>query len=493
MIIKEMAGPANSIQLTPSQKEAVSYLKGPLLIIAGPGSGKTEVISSRAAHLISSGAAQPKNILVTTFTEKAALELKDRIQRKLPHTNVELMQVSTIHSFCYTLLRQFQSASPFPRGFWVLDEAAQLLFIYSRRKELGLSQVMKGRESDFYSSVLQTFNHATEELVDPDQYIAACQDSLKKASDEDQADWEEKLQVARAYKKYLRLLLDSNATDFSNLQRHTLDMLNHHPEILRQIQDRYTEVLIDEYQDTNMVQELILGKIAEPHMHYTVVGDDDQSIYRFRGATVKNILGFCKKYQKKCPALKTVKLEDNFRSLEPIINHSGRLIRFNQKRAPKNLCCHRRDYKNDILYIHQRTAAQEAQAVVSVLNKLLHDGTIKRYGDIALLLRSVRSYAQPYLEALTQKKIPHIVTRDGYFFKRDDISEIYHLFLFLATSKAWGDKFVRCSIFSFKKETEAALKKYKKDLTALDSPEKLKNIGVTDPQDREKLAQLIHL
>ena len=476
-------------RLTEAQKDAVQYHEGPLLIIAGPGSGKTEVISRRAAYLIMNEYTKPENLLVTTFTEKAALELKDRIQQNLPEQNVELMQVSTIHSFCNALLTEFRDASPCPKGFHILDEAAQLLFVYSHRKDLGLGDIIKGRESDFFSEVLGTFNLATEELVRPDKFVEYCEKKLEEAEEDEEALWEERASIARSYEQYLEMLVESNVTDFSNLQRYTLEMISKHEEILRQIQYRYTDVLIDEYQDTNAVQELILGKIAAPHMYLAVVGDDDQSIYRFRGATVKNILNFSEKYE----PVKIVMLEDNFRSLEPIVSHCSRLIKCNEARSDKNLRCVRDDIKNDILRVHEITSKEEAESVVDILQKMISKGIIKQYRDAAILLRSVRSHAGPYLEELEKHQIPHVVTRDGRFFDREDISEVCHLFTYLGASKPWGDKFIRCSLMMFTGETKGALEQFKQDLGSITNEEELKEIGVLDELDRRKIMEMIAL
>lgn len=475
--------------LTAPQKKAVQYHDGPLLIIAGPGSGKTEVISRRAAYLIKHEHTKPENLLVTTFTEKASLELKDRIQQKLPAQNIEHMQVSTIHSFCNTILTEFRDAGPYPKGFHILDEAAQLLFIYSYRKDLGLGDIVKGRESDFFLEVLSTFNLATEELVGPDRLAAYCEQKFNSADEDEKAIWEERVKISRAYESYLRMLHDLNVTDFSNLQRHALEMITKNPDILRQIQQRYMDVLIDEYQDTNAIQELILEKIAEPHMSIAVVGDDDQSIYRFRGATVKNILNFGHKYKQ----VEIVRLEDNFRSLEPIVNHSSRLIKCNAVRSEKNLRCARQKIKNDILLVHQSIAQEEAESVVTILQKLKAAGVIKHYRDVAILLRSVKSYAGPYLEILTEKKIPHVVTRDGMFFNRDDITEFCRLFTYLGASKPWGDKFLRCSVMNFTEKTLEVLKHYKEDLSSITSDKKLKDIGIMDERDTQKILSMIEL
>lgn len=475
--------------LTRAQKEAITYHDGALLIIAGPGSGKTEVISCRAAYLILSGLTKPENLLVTTFTEKAALELKDRIQAKLPDINVELMQVSTIHSFCYFLLNEFRSSSPFPSGFSVLDEAGQLLFIYSRRKELELGEIMKGRESDFFAEVQRTYNLATEELVAPGKFYKYCEACLKNANEDEKALWEERVQIAKSYKLYLDLLLDSNFTDFSNMQRYALNTLQKNKNILREVREWYTDILIDEYQDTNAVQDIILTEIARPHMNLAVVGDDDQSIYRFRGATVKNILNFDRKYKPK----KIIMLEDNFRSLMPIITHSSRLIKHNTPRKEKNLRCRRNEWINDILLVYEETAAEEAKSVISIIRRLKANGTIKHFKDITILLRSVRSYAGAYLDALKEAKIPYIVIRDGLFFERNDISEICNLFFFLGASKPWGDKFIRCSIMQFTDKTQKALEKFKEDLTIVKDESSLKSIGISDKNDRNKVLELIDL
>lgn len=477
------------IGLTAAQQEAVRYHGGPLLIIAGPGSGKTEVISRRAAHLITSGTAKPENLLVTTFTEKAALELKDRIHNKLKDIRVELMRVSTIHSFCNFLLSEFRDESDFSKGFRILDEAAQLLFVYSRRKDLGLGEILKGRESDFFAEVIRAYNLASEELVEPGKFEAYCEKKLAKADDNDKALWEERLTIAKSYGLYLDLLQNLNVTDFSNLQRHTLKMLQKKPAVLRHLQASYTDLLVDEYQDTNSVQELILRLIAASHRNLAVVGDDDQSIYRFRGATVKNILSFEDNYK----SVKIVRLEDNFRSLGPIVDHCSRLISKNTARMYKRLCCYRNKNRNDILVIHEKTAGQEAKSVVSLLTFLFSKGIIKQYRDVAILLRSVKSYGEPYLNELTANEIPHIVTRDGQFFDREDISDLYNLFVFLGATKPWGDKFVRCSVMGFSKESEKGLKALKDDLISIKDKTGLINAGLSNVEDRRKILELVEL
>lgn len=478
--------------LTESQRKAVTHLDGPLLIIAGPGSGKTEVISRRAAFLVLSGSEDPDNLLVTTFTEKASLELKDRIQSKLPDVNVESMQISTIHSFCYHLLDDFRECSPFRSGFRVLDDAGQLLFIYTRRAELGLSSILKGRESDFFSEVQRLYNLASEELIEPQELVAHCRSELEEAAPDDKALWKEKEIVAQSYQQYLELLYEANTTDFSNLQRHAYDMIRNNKEVLQALRERFSYILIDEYQDTNCIQDRIMRLLAEPKMNVTVVGDDDQSIYRFRGATVRNILNFKSTYGNHKP-VEVVKLEDNFRSLESILHHTSRLIRHNPLRTDKSLLCHRKRFVNDILLVRRKTAAEEAEAVVSIIKSYIETGVIKQKKDVAILLRSVRAHAAPYLEALKKNNLPHVIARDGGFFGRPDILDIYNLFVFLGQTKPWADKFIYCDTTNLSQQTVTALHSYKQDIAEIEHEGELRKIGVKNKEDTKRIIQLIEL
>jgi DNA helicase-2/ATP-dependent DNA helicase PcrA len=479
--------------LTPSQRDAATYYGGPLLIIAGPGSGKTEVISCRAAFFVKTKKVEPEGLFAATFTEKAALSLKDRIQQKLPEFNVEAMQVSTIHSFCHRLLDEFREESPFPRGFHILDEAGQRLFVYSRRRELGLSEIMKGRECDFFAEVLRVYNLAAEELVQPARFEAWCTKHFEASHDYERELWEERVCIAQSYGRYLELMEEASLTDFSNLQRHALEMLLRRQAVLQKVRDRFQELLIDEYQDTNAVQEEIIFSMAAPEFHITVVGDDDQSIYRFRGATVKNILNFKERYGK--AKVKIVKLEDNFRSVQPIIANTSKLIRYNPRdaRMDKQLTCKRVHLTNDVAVVHERTAALEANAVATALKRLRAAGLIRRLDDIAILLRSVRSYAEPYLEALRIAKIPFRIIGDGQFFEREDIRDLCGLFTFISATKPWGDRLVRCPVMNLSKETERKLAAWKGELAHATDKKQLKEIGVRRNEDRKKLRDLIEL
>ena len=494
-------------QLTEQQTEAIVHRGAPLLIIAGPGSGKTEVITWRVAHLIRSSQVAPAHCLVTTFTNKAALELKDRIQQKLPDLDVEQMPVGTLHSLCADILRDYQSLSPLPRGFRILDETGRFLFVYSHRKQLGLDARLKGRPHDFFSDVLRMFDLATEELVAPDRLATWCQQQhqaaeqraeeaakgksktkAQKAADEVEL-WAEEGLIVGSYQAYCELLQASNLVDFAFLQRHALDLLDTHTEVVIELRERYREILIDEYQDTNAAQERLIQHLAGNGEHLTVVGDDDQSVYRFRGATVQNILTFEQRY----PGAHVVKLAQNFRSKAPIVQHSQSVITHNEPaRFAKDLFTMRAG-GSDILLVYEHAVAEEAEAIATLLNDLKYSGKIRRWSDVALLLRSVKSYAKDYVAALIAEGIPCYVLGDATFFEHDYIEEVYNLFHFLGASKPWGDIHVRAPIMRWTDSTQAALQAYSGNLLDITDDDGLKQIGVAEAADRFRLLSLLTL
>lgn len=473
-----------SYRLTDNQKEAVEYEKGPLLIVAGPGSGKTEVMTQRVAYLIKEKGAQPQKILVVTFTNRAADELKDRIQEKVT-VDVGDMQVSTIHSFCDHVLTNNIEKTNLRRGFRILDRNQQFLFVYANRKELGLAEVKKGRVGEFVREVISTYAKCTENLVDPDAFVAEVQKTKNSEQNETRSDYlQEWLAIAESYMEYCRLLTEKNMVDFSFLLRHVYDLLDQNQEVLKALQTKYKHILIDEYQDTNRLQDLLLEKIAKPENNICVVGDDDQSIYRFRGATVENFFTFRDKYDRVRP----VELTQNFRSTKKIVNASAALIAHNPDtdRITKDLYT-KNEQGDDILLIHRDTAMEEAEAVADRVESLRNESAIRDYSDVAVLFRSVRSHAGPYLEAFRMKGIDYVVIGDGKFLERSDVRDLIHLFSFLANAKKWADKFLSCRTLCLSKGAKEAISKYPGDLHALQSEEELKDIGVRKGEDIKKL------
>ena len=360
--------------------------------------------------------------------------------------------------------------------------------MYSNRKTLGLNEIVKGRLEDFFSTVLRTFNLATEELVPPEKLAQWCQESGA-CSDEQQADlWKERQAIAEAYRGYNTLLQQKNLVDYAFLQRHALDLVQNTPEVLTALQQRYPYILVDEYQDTNAVQERLFRLLAGDGSRLTVVGDDDQSVYRFRGATVRNIQEFPKHY----PSTQIVKLVHNFRSYNPIVDHSQQVIVHNPARYPKDLQAVR-GLGSEVLLVYEHTAAEEAAAVARWIERLYKTGRIGSYNDIVILLRSVKSYAAPYLEALSALGIPCQVIGDASLFQVDEIAQLYDLFSFLGTAKEWGDKYVRHPLVGLSEAACLALKNHQGCLLEITDEGGLAAIGVTEAADRGRLLKLLDL
>lgn len=474
--------------LTKPQVEAITHRGSPLLIIGGPGSGKTEVITWRAAYLVWAGYVRPQNLLAITFTNKAALELKDRLQPRLPQVNVELMPVSTIHSFCADLLHRYQQHLAMPHGFRILDPTTQFLFVYTNRTALGLDNLVKGHPYDFFTSVIRTFNLATAELVEVDRFESFCQENLAHCSPKEADLWRERTVVAEAYRHYCALLRAQRLIDFAFLQRHALTLLENNPGVLAELQAQYREILVDEYQDATATQARLLALLAGDSHNLTVAGDDDQSIYRCRGATVQNVYNFSNRF----PGARKIELSHNFRSREAIVTHSQRVIARNPARIPKTLLT-MRGTGSDILLVYRRTAAEEATAIADLLRRLHEAGQIPRYSDVAILLRHVRSQAGPYLEALRAAGIPYHLSGEASFFERTEIAQLYDLFHFLGTAESWGDRFLRRPLVGLSRTTCQALQAYKKNLLDVASEAGLQAIGVADEIDRRRLLALLNL
>ncbi|HLA80887.1 MAG TPA: ATP-dependent DNA helicase, partial [Thermoleophilia bacterium] len=354
---------------------------------------------------------------------------------------------------------------------------------------LGLDDIVKGQPAAYYGQVIRLFNLATEECVDPDRLEAWYQKQSQSCSEDERDFWAECITVSQAYEHYRQLLLDRSLVDFAFLQQHALTLLKENPQVLDEVRARYRYVLVDEYQDTNAVQEELIRQIVEDGGRLTVVGDDDQSIYRFRGATVENILGFEDRY----PNTRRIILTRNFRSLDPIVTHSLDVIVNNPKRFEKALRSVREGY-NDLLLIKGDNAADEAEQVAEALVRLHDSRKIGNYGDVRVLMRSVKpSYVDAFVEAFRAAEIPCHVIGQKTFFERDEIRQVYGLISFLSASKPWGDRFVRVPIMRLRDETTRALEDWKDDLLASADNETLATIGIADEGDRAKLLRLLRL
>jgi DNA helicase-2/ATP-dependent DNA helicase PcrA len=427
-------------------------------------------------------------VLVTTFTDKAALELKDRIQKKLPHLNVDNIQVSTIHSFCLKILHRFSRHAKMPEDIRILDEKEQMLFIFSHREDLELGNVSDEDQYDFFSNVQRAFNLTTQELVEPSNLENWCRLNLSNCCQKDADLWRDRSLLASAYGRYLELLKAESLLDFNLLQRSALTLIQDNPQVLDEIRKSYPWTLVDEYQDTDAVQDRILRLLAGDGKRFTAVGDDDQSIYRFRGATVRNILAFKERF----PESKVIKLERNFRSKKPIVQNSQQVIVHNPSRIPKDLSS-TRGIGSDVLVVSKRSLAEEAKASVDLLKHLHRAGKITSFGDVAILFRSVKYHAGHYIEALQEAEIPFSITGDGGFFRRHEISQLFDLFVYLNASGQWGDRYLLSPLLNFKPGTYVALQKKKVALSGKITPDELQALGITDKADQQKIQDLLAL
>ena len=406
------------------QRAVVSHDEGQLLVIAGPGSGKTFSLVLRTINLLLLGKAKASEVLVCTFTEKAAFELRDRIgsvgRKVSERVDLSELRVGTIHGICNRLLEENRHRTALGNNYETLDELTQLLFIFDHFEEI-VGQEDKGtylgRWKTKWSTIEQVskyFNKITEELVDPTD-LGKSADAFARA-------------LSKAYLAYRRKLSEKNKIDFGHQQKLVHDLLLD-AEFLKGISKHIRYVMVDEYQDTNYVQEQVLTKLASGTGNLCVVGDEDQSLYRFRGATVRNILEFPGRF----PNCRIEKLTINYRSHEKIVtgydkwmksadwtNLSGPPFRFDKTIEPDSHA----EYPEypAVFAIWGRDAKDEGKRFADFVSYLKQHDVISDYSQIALLLHSVRSdRSGPYIEALESKGIPAFCPRARAYFDNEEI------------------------------------------------------------------------
>ena len=296
--------------LNPMQKKAVLHNEGPLLILAGAGSGKTRVLTHRIAYLIEEYGVAPYQILALTFTNKAANEMRERVDRIVSY-GAESIWVSTFHSTCVRILRRFIDHLGYDRSFTIYDSDDQKSLMKDICKHLNID-TKKYKEKTFLNAI----SSAKNELQTPDQYAAEVAKEYNKKI------------FGSVYREYQRRLQQNNALDFDDLIMKTVELFQKEPEVLRQYQERFRYLLVDEYQDTNTAQFTLLSLLASRYQNLCVVGDDDQSIYKFRGANIMNILNF----EKVFPQAEVIRLEQNYRSTKRILEAANEVIRHNASR-----------------------------------------------------------------------------------------------------------------------------------------------------------------
>jgi len=385
--------------LNPSQREAVEHIEGPLLILAGAGSGKTRVITYRIAYLIEKDIS-PWNILAVTFTNKAAGEMRGRVDR-LVGGKGKSVWISTFHSFGARLLREEIDKIGGSRHFVIYDEVDQLNLIKECTKELDID------DKRFKIAVTQALiNRAKDNLVDAGSFTIYAQAS---------GDYYRKV-VADIYQLYQRKLKESSALDFADLLMEAVRLFKEREEILEKYQERFQYIMVDEYQDTNHAQYLLTKLLATKHKNICVVGDDDQSIYSFRGADLRNILHFEKDYED----VKVMKLEQNYRSTKNILNMAWKVVKNNIYRKKKKLWTNREEGM-PVEYALVDSEIDEANLVVEEMIRLMEEEHILR--DFAVFYRT-NAQSRVLEDALRKAKINYTIVGGVRFYERKEIKDI---------------------------------------------------------------------
>ncbi|MBO8169171.1 MAG: DNA helicase PcrA [Thermoanaerobacteraceae bacterium] len=384
--------------LNEQQKEAVTTVDGPMLVIAGAGSGKTRVITHRIAYLVEEKGVDPANILAITFTNKAADEMKERLEQLLQYP-VSGMWVSTFHSACVRILRMEADNLPYDRNFVIYDTTDQKSLIKSCIAELGLS------DKKFDPRVVMSrISNAKNELLTPDKYRQRTADLYDE-------------QIARIYALYQEKLYKYNAMDFDDLIMQTVLLFSRNPRVLSYYQNRFQYILVDEYQDTNHAQYVLVKLLAQAHENICVVGDPDQSIYGWRGADIQNILDFESDY----PNARVIRLEQNYRSTKNILGAANEVIKNNLGRKPKNLWT-RNDTGHPLVRYQAGDEQEEARFVAEEIFRLHREEGYK-LGDCAILYR-VHAQSRAFEDWLLKGNIPYEVVGGLRFYDRKEIKDL---------------------------------------------------------------------
>jgi DNA helicase-2/ATP-dependent DNA helicase PcrA len=385
------------MNLNDKQKEAVINTEGPMLVLAGAGSGKTKVLTTKVSYLINEKNVDPHRVLAITFTNKAAKEMKERILKMLGPIAYDI-QISTFHSLGLLILRENYEKLGYEKNFTILDSDDSLTIIKKILKEMNL-------DPKHYSpkSIKNKISSSKNELIDSKKYSRFVNSEYEQI-------------ILSVFEKYEKKLENSNSLDFDDLLFLPIKLFRSCPEILQKYQERFKYILVDEYQDTNEAQYILIKMLSSKYKNICVVGDVDQSIYGFRGANFRNILNFEKDY----PNAKVVLMEENYRSSANILNVANDIIKNNKERKEKNLWTSNEEGAK-IKYYRAYDEKDEAEYVVGKIKKLIDSGVQKE--DIAVLYRT-NAQSRNMEEAFLKANIPYKVVGSFYFYNRKEIKDL---------------------------------------------------------------------
>ncbi|MFH1855845.1 MAG: ATP-dependent DNA helicase [Candidatus Omnitrophota bacterium] len=490
--------------LNDQQKEAVTAGGGPLLIVAGAGTGKTTVITKRVAYLIASGLAAPNEILALTFTDKAAAEMEERVDMLVPYGCTQ-MQISTFHAFGDKILREHALEVGLNPEFEVLTKPEQIIFITEHLFDFPLDYYRPlSNPAQSVDALVTVFSRARDEDISPEEYLTYVE-RLKKSVAENQEDealqelFIQQREVANSFKIYQDLKYKNNKIDFGDQVSKALELLRAHPLLLSKYQDRFKYILVDEFQDTNYAQFQLVKLLSSKYKNITVAADDDQSIYKFRGAAVSNILNFTESY----PEARLISITKNYRSTQKILDSAYRLITHNnperleiKKNIDKRLIG--ADNKDALqpTHIHCDTVSTESDKIASIIEEKVRSGQYE-YKDFAILVRS-NNDADPFLRALNMKSIPWRFSGNRGLYSRPEIRLAIsflkiiadagdNLSLYnLAGSEVYGlDMFNLSRIMAVSSRKNVSLFEIFKDM------DKHPEIGAVSPQARAVIEKIV--
>ncbi len=411
--------------LNHEQLEAVRHGDGPLLIIAGAGTGKTTVITERIKYLILKKDIFPSQILALTFTDKAAHEMEERVDVEMPYGYTQ-MWISTFHAFCDRILRDDAHTIGLDPGYKLISEAEAMLLLRKNIFNMDLKLFRPlGNPTKFLDALLSHFSRLKDEDVSPRGYLSWAK-TQKSIEEKDQY-----LELANAYKKYEELKIKESVMDFSDLISNTLLLFRTRKNILKKYQDQFKFILVDEFQDTNYAQNELAIALAGKDKNISVVADDDQSIYRFRGAAVSNVLQFKKNF----PKAVTVTLNNNYRSTQTILDAAYRLIQHNNPNRleivegiDKKLKSNSKAHGQEVEFIHENRSEDEADTIAKKIQELTQSKY--EYKDVAILVRA-NNHAQLITTALQRHRIPYQFLGPGYLFQQEEIKDLIAYLMFL--------------------------------------------------------------
>lgn len=388
--------------LNPRQSEAVGITEGPLLVVAGAGSGKTRMLTMRIAALIERHGVDPTAILAVTFTNKAAKEMRERVQALLPGRGAAVT-LTTFHTFCSQLLRRWHEAAGFPDSFTIYDEDDS-----EKLMKLVLADLNLDAKKYTPRAMQSLVSQAKNELQGPEEFKPPHLEAAR---------------ITEVYKRYQEALTKNQAVDFDDLIFCVWKMLNARPDLLERLQERYRYFLVDEYQDTNTAQYKLIALLSSASRNLCVVGDEDQSIYSWRGATIRNI----REFEKDFPGARVVLLDQNYRSTQGILDAASAVIANNAGTHKKSLWT--TNGAGELpRFIHAADDRDEADRIVGEIRKLAREGV--PYGQISVLFR-MNSLSRTIEQALTSQGIPYEVTGGLKFFQRREVKDILSYLRFL--------------------------------------------------------------